>query len=57
MSKKGLDILDVHPAFEQVAGKTVAAGMGRYPAGDTGFPGTCLEELIDAADIKIIPRP
>ena len=57
MSKKGLDILDVHPAFEQVAGKAVAAGMGRYPAGDAGFPGACLEELIDAGNIEIIPGP
>lgn len=48
MTGQGLDIFDVNPALKQVAGKAVAARMGRNTACDAGLLSACLEELVDA---------
>ena len=57
MPEKGLDVFDVGSAFKQMAGKTVAACMGRNRAGNTGKPGAFLKELVDAVRIKVSAGP
>lgn len=53
MPGKGLDVFDVGSAFKQMAGKTVAAYMGRNRAGNTGKPGAFLKELVHTGYIQV----
>ena len=57
MSKKRLNIFNVNTTLKQMTCEAVTTGVRRYPACDTGFSGACLEELIDAGNIEIIPGP
>ncbi len=57
MPEKGLDVFDVGSAFKQMAGKTVAACMGRNTAGNTGKPGTFLKELVHTGYIQVSASP
>lgn len=57
MPEKGLDVFDVGLAFKQMAGKTVAACMGRNRASNTGKPGAFLKELVHTGYIQVPASP
>ena len=53
MPEQCLNITQVSTCFQQMAGKAVAAGMGRYLFLDPCFFYTGFEKLIDAIGGKI----
>ena len=46
MAEQGLDIFDANPALKQVAGKAVAARMGRNTACDAAFLALALKNWL-----------